>query len=93
MMYDINIIDIILQMQLFIICSGGGNLLPKKQSKHVVKNMQTIKELRTAVKHAKLICRDYEYTRECKIAWQKVDILVNSLRKNESEYNNFPYDD
>jgi len=57
--------------------------------------MQTIKELRAAVRHAKLICFGYEDTQQCKVAWHKVDVLVNSLRENDHDYNynDIRYDD
>jgi hypothetical protein len=59
---------------------------PKKQIKRIIKNMQTVKQLKDAVRHAKLVCYNYEDTHECKVAWQKVDALVSSLRDNDTRY-------
>ena len=65
-----------------IVCSTIS-IPSKKNYKHIVKNMQKIKELRARVRHAKLICLNYEDTHECKVAWQKVDILVQSFQDND----------
>jgi hypothetical protein len=72
---------------MFTVVATINNILPSKKYKKKTHNMQTLKELRQAVPHAKLICLNYEDTHECKVAWQKVDILVQSFQDNEYEYN------
>ena len=75
------------KIKMFILSSSINISLPsKKHYKHILKNMQKIKELRARVRHAKLVCFGYEDTIECEVAWQKVDALVNSLRENDAEY-------
>ena len=56
-------------------------------------NIQKLKELRLAVRHAKLLCFGYEDTIECEVAWQKVDVLLDSLKLTDPEYNDIKYDD
>jgi len=68
---------------MMILCCSSPSILPKK---HSIKNIQTIKQLKAAVRHAKLVCYNYEDTHECKVAWQKVDALVSSLRDNDTRY-------
>jgi hypothetical protein len=47
---------------------------PKRIRKHHVKS---------AVEHAKLICKDYEKSNECKAAWDYADDMEKAWRKQE----------
>lgn len=38
------------------------------------------KKLYEAIQHAKLICTNYEDTRECSVAWDQVDELAKAFR-------------
>ena len=49
---------------------------PKRVRKH---------QVRTAVEHAKLICKDYERSRECRVAWGYADELEKAWRKQEDQ--------
>lgn len=37
-------------------------------------------KLRNKIKHAKLLCKGYEDTKECKIAWKKIDDLKKQIK-------------
>lgn len=48
--------------------------VPKRIRKYQVKQ---------AVEHAKLICKDYERSNECKVAWSHADELEKAWRKQD----------
>jgi hypothetical protein len=37
-------------------------------------------QVKEAIRHAQLICKDYERTNECRVAWSYVDDLSRGLR-------------
>lgn len=39
------------------------------------------RKLRESIKHASLICPGHEDTRECKIAWDRVDDIQRAIHK------------
>ena len=39
------------------------------------------RKLRDKIRHAKLVCRGFEDTRECKLAWDQVDGIQTALNK------------
>ncbi len=39
------------------------------------------KKLRESIKHAKLICPGYEDTKECRIAWDRVEDIQKAINK------------
>jgi hypothetical protein len=39
------------------------------------------KKFRESIKHAKLICPGHEDTRECKLAWDRVEDLQKAINK------------
>ncbi len=44
------------------------------------------RKLRDNIRHAKLVCKGYEDTRECKLAWDRVEDIQKAIhRKKERE--------
>jgi hypothetical protein len=39
------------------------------------------RKLRESIKHAKLICPGYEDTKECRIAWDRVEDIQKAINK------------
>lgn len=39
------------------------------------------KKFRESIKHAKLICHGHEDTRECKLAWDRVEDIQKAINK------------
>ena len=49
------------------------------------------RKLRESIRHAKLICIGHEDTKECKIAWDRVEDIQKGIRKNKEHQK--PHDD
>lgn len=43
------------------------------------------KKLRESIKHAKLVCHGYEDTKECKVAWGRVDDIQKAIHKKKED--------
>jgi hypothetical protein len=43
------------------------------------------RKLRDNIKHAKLICHGHEDTRECKIAWDRVEDIQKGIHKKKDK--------
>lgn len=61
---------------MIICCQKPPIVIPKVQKRRIIK---------TAIKHAKLICQDYEYAKECKEAWDDVNKLMDQLTQEISK--------
>lgn len=42
------------------------------------------KKLRDGIKHASLICHNHEDTRECKLAWDRVEDIQKAINKKKN---------
>ena len=43
------------------------------------------RKLRDSIRHAKLICPGHEDTRECKLAWDRVDDIQRAIHKKKEK--------
>jgi hypothetical protein len=51
------------------------------------------RKLRDGIRHAKLLCHGHEDTRECKLAWDRVDGIQKAINKKKERKQKVPGDD
>jgi hypothetical protein len=44
------------------------------------------RKLRESIKHANLICHGYEDTKECKVAWDRVEDIQKAINKKKEHH-------